>query len=93
VLEPDTYRWPRVSPDGDRVAIAAARGEAHVIRTVLLRTGAASELDGESEPVWSVDGRGEPGRPLGRLPVDREWRPGGVRSPVAGDGRAVSDLG
>jgi Tol biopolymer transport system component len=56
-LAPDTYRWPRASPDGSRVVIGAGWGEAYVLRTVLLRTGAASELAGATEPVWSPDGR------------------------------------
>jgi len=56
-IEPAVYRWPRVSPDGERIAIGTGEGDTRVIRTIVTRTGAASDLDGESEPVWSRDGR------------------------------------
>jgi Tol biopolymer transport system component len=71
-LEPAAYRGPRASPDGSRIAIGTGWGWGETqIRTTLLRTGAASDLDGITEPVWSVDSRqvfmSRGGRPFGGL--------------------------
>jgi eukaryotic-like serine/threonine-protein kinase len=59
-------RWPRVSPDGTRIALGMHSGD--VLRPALrseipirvfdLRTRARSALDGFSEPVWTADGSG-----------------------------------
>jgi eukaryotic-like serine/threonine-protein kinase len=65
-IAPAYLRWPRVSPDGARIAMGMLPTES--IRSTLtndvrlgvfdLRTRARSALDGWSEPVWTADGRG-----------------------------------
>ncbi|HXW06413.1 MAG TPA: protein kinase [Vicinamibacterales bacterium] len=66
-IPPAYVRWPRVSPDGTRIALGMLSGD--VIRSTNLRndvhvgvfnlrTRAWSALDGFSEPVWTADGRG-----------------------------------
>jgi eukaryotic-like serine/threonine-protein kinase len=65
-LAPTYIRWPRVSPDGTRIALGMHSGD--VFRSNLrseipigvfdLRTRARSALGGFSEPVWTADGSG-----------------------------------
>jgi Tol biopolymer transport system component len=62
---PSAYmRWPRLSPDGTRIALgvlptemlrANLRNDVH-IGVFDLRTRAQTALDGFSEPVWTADG-------------------------------------
>ncbi len=47
------YRWPRLSPDGRRLAIGTARG----LEVVDLDRRASWPMDGTTEPVWTPDGR------------------------------------
>jgi eukaryotic-like serine/threonine-protein kinase len=78
-VPPGYLRWPRLSPDGTRVAFGQARGNTAAtsldtqvrVHVVDLRTGGRAALEGYSEPVWTPDGQrvitslGE--RPLGGL--------------------------
>jgi Tol biopolymer transport system component len=47
------YRWPRLSPDGRRLAIGTARG----MEVVDLDRRASWLMDGLTEPVWTPDGQ------------------------------------
>ena len=47
------YRWPRLSPDGRRLAIGTTRG----LEVLDLDRRASWRMDGSSEPVWTPDGR------------------------------------
>jgi eukaryotic-like serine/threonine-protein kinase len=51
------YRWPRVSPDGKRLAVSEGRpqDERDLIVRDLVR-GSVTPLAGSTEPVWSPDG-------------------------------------
>jgi eukaryotic-like serine/threonine-protein kinase len=56
-LAPSAYRWPRLSPDGRRLAMRMGDGRLYVVD---LATGGRVRLEGEagaSEPVWLSDGR------------------------------------
>jgi serine/threonine protein kinase/Tol biopolymer transport system component len=63
-IEPAYLRWPRLSPDGTRVAFGSARSDATVtsledlmrIGVIDLRTRRHSSLEGHSEPVWLPGG-------------------------------------
>ncbi|HUF70524.1 MAG TPA: protein kinase [Longimicrobiales bacterium] len=70
-IAPGFYRWPRVAPDGNRIAFGVSLGPAGDLRTIVLRTGATARVAGGSEPVWSIDGRhvftSRGNRPLGGL--------------------------
>jgi hypothetical protein len=59
-LPPGAYEWPRVSPDGRRVAVGVGRGRRVDLWVHDVSTGAGlrlSEHDGRnSVPVWSPDG-------------------------------------
>ena len=63
-LEPGYLRWPRLSPDGTRLALGSIKegeqggaGGGVRVSVVDLRTRRRTWLDGFSEPVWSSDGR------------------------------------
>ena len=63
-LEPGYLRWPRLSPDGRRLALGSVKegerggaGGGVRDRAVDLQTRRRTWLDGYSEPVWSADGR------------------------------------
>jgi len=56
-LVPDMYRWPRLSPDGRRLAIGNATEGQRIIRVFDLERGASWRLEGSTEPVWTPDGR------------------------------------
>jgi eukaryotic-like serine/threonine-protein kinase len=59
-LPPADYRWPRLSPDGRRIALRAAGSSLEVVD---VSTGARLALttpgvqEGRTEPVWLHDGR------------------------------------
>jgi len=78
-----SYRWPRVSPRGDRMAAGVDRLDG--IAIVDLAMGATVPLAGNSEPVWSLDGR--------RVFMSRENRPeGGLVIQMADGSRAPDTL-
>jgi len=78
-----SYRWPRVSPRGDRMVAGIDRLSS--IAVVDLATGASVPLAGNSEPVWSLDGR--------RVFMSRENRPeGGLVVQMADGSRAPDTL-
>jgi Tol biopolymer transport system component len=63
-LEPGYLRWPRLSPDGRRLALGSVKdgdpggaGGGVRVGVVDLQTRRRTWLDGYSEPVWSADGR------------------------------------
>jgi tRNA A-37 threonylcarbamoyl transferase component Bud32 len=78
-----SYRWPRISPGGDRMVAGVDRLGAIVVMDI---TGGASiPLAGNSEPVWSPDGT--------RVFMSRENRPlGGLLVQAADGGRAPDTL-
>ncbi|MGQ0736762.1 MAG: protein kinase domain-containing protein [Acidobacteriota bacterium] len=64
-IAPAYLRWPRLSPDGTRVAFGSAQSNVAApalsdlirIGVIDLRTRRQTALDGQSEPVWLPDGR------------------------------------
>jgi eukaryotic-like serine/threonine-protein kinase len=70
-IAPGFYRWPRVAPDGSRIAFGVSLGPVGEVRTTVLRNGATTRVAGGGEPVWSLDGRhvftSRGNRPLGGL--------------------------
>ncbi len=71
-LPPGWYTWPRISPDGGRIAIGVDRTGLKVID---LERGTATPLKGRTEPVWSTDDKyvyaSTGNRPQGGLSVER----------------------
>ncbi len=69
-LDARYYRWPRVSPDGMRIAFSTAT-DLGGLHTAVVRSGAMFPISGWSEPVFSSDGRhvftSRGNRPLGGL--------------------------
>jgi eukaryotic-like serine/threonine-protein kinase len=65
------YRWPRLAPDGRRLAIGTGLGEHPPVEVVDLTRGTTSRIGGITEPVWSSDGRrvfvSSGGRPFGGI--------------------------
>jgi len=63
-IGPAYFRWPRLSPDGTRVAVgrvladvpAASMEDLVRIAVIDLRSGRQAQLDGFTEPVWLPDG-------------------------------------
>jgi eukaryotic-like serine/threonine-protein kinase len=58
------YRWPRISPDGGRVALGELTllnpgrpGHDYTVQVRDLRRGTVTRLAGSTEPAWSADGR------------------------------------
>ena len=51
------YRWPRVSPDGRRIAIGIQSIGESKVRVVDLDRRSWAMLDGSTEPVWTPDSR------------------------------------
>jgi len=86
-IAPASYRWPRVSPDGRRLALGLDRltSASGGLRVVTLGTRAVAQLAGGTEPVWSADGR--------TVFASRNNRPlGGLVSQVADGSRAPDTL-
>jgi len=105
VTEPGAYLWPRVSPDGKRVAVARTDSGFSRIWTVASNGGKVTPVtppEGfESAPVWSPDGRflytlGN--RTIESLPADgsrpaRALLPAGIRPvpwSVSPDGKRLA---
>ena len=75
------YRWLRVSPDLSRVAT----GSFETLFSYVIRTGTRTRIAGDSEPVWSTDGR--------YVFASRGNRPfGGILKQVADGSRAADTL-
>jgi eukaryotic-like serine/threonine-protein kinase len=51
------YRWPRLSPDGRRMAIGVQPADSSRLSVFHIASATWSSLDGSTEPVWSPDGR------------------------------------
>jgi Tol biopolymer transport system component len=90
-LAPGYMRWPRLAPDGRRLALGSIKeGEAGGagggvrIGVVDLRTRRLTWLDGFSEPVWSADGR--------RVAMSICCEPGGIAEQVADGSRPPETL-
>jgi WD40-like Beta Propeller Repeat len=90
-LAPGYMRWPRLAPDGRRLALGSIKeGEAGGagggvrIGVVDLRTRRLTWLDGFSEPVWSADGR--------RVAMSICCEPGGIAEQVADGSRPLETL-
>jgi serine/threonine-protein kinase len=104
VTEPAAYLWPRVSPDGSRVAVA--RTDSGFSRIWILdskgqKQTPVTSADGfESVPTWSLDGRflyTAGNRTLDQVPADgsgppRTILPNGLRVPwsVSPDGKRLA---
>ena len=81
--EPALYSAPRVSPDGSRLAVVVAEGSNTGIWVYNLRTGARTAVTsgpgGNSNPVWSPDGRyvvfQSPGGSIFWAPADEAHAP------------------
>jgi eukaryotic-like serine/threonine-protein kinase len=65
------YRWPRLAPDGRRLAIGTDSGRTPLVDVADLTRGTTNRIGGMTEPVWSSDGRrvfvSSGGRPFGGL--------------------------
>ena len=59
--EPSRYLWPRLSPDGARVAYSQLHGSDYDLYVSDLRTGRATRLTsgegGQSRPIWTRDSK------------------------------------
>ena len=71
-LRAESFRWPRLSPEGRRIAIGIV-DSSEQLYTIDLARGTRTTIRGSSEPTWSVDGRhiylSKASRPLGGLLV------------------------
>jgi hypothetical protein len=75
------YRWLRMSPDLGRVAT----GSFTTLYSYVIRTGTRTRIAGDSEPVWSTDGR--------HVFASRGNRPfGGILKQIADGSRAADTL-
>ncbi|MFN8093847.1 MAG: protein kinase [Vicinamibacteria bacterium] len=90
-LAPGYLRWPRLAPDGRRLALGSLKpGEPGGafggvrIGVVDLQTRRLTWLDGFSEPVWSADGR--------RVVMSLCCSPSGIAEQVADGGRRLEPL-
>jgi Tol biopolymer transport system component len=78
------YRWPRVSPDGKRIAVQ--KGFERLERDLVVRDlvrGSVTPLGGSTEPVWSPDGS--------RVYMSRGNRPDGGLVVQVADGSRPPD--
>jgi len=53
----DSYRWPRVAPDGRRLAIGTGSTRRTDLAVFDLGRGTTTRIAGSTEPTWSPDGR------------------------------------
>jgi hypothetical protein len=69
-VTPQNYRWPRLSPDGGRLAMGIIDTVSH-LEVIDLARRTRSVIGGSSEPTWAVDGRhlflSRGNRPVGGL--------------------------
>ena len=90
-LAPGYLRWPRLAPDGRRLALGSIKegerggaGGGVRIGVVDLQTRRLTWLDGFSEPVWSADGR--------RVVMSLCCEPGGLSEQVADGSRPLETI-
>jgi Tol biopolymer transport system component len=84
LAEPATYSWPRLSPDGARLALSVGEGDQQDLRILDWRTGKSTQatFGGQiySSPVWTPDGRflvaSKPGGGMVWLSADGARSPG-----------------
>jgi serine/threonine-protein kinase len=57
LAEPGHYQWPRLSPDGGRLAIAKLEGGEFRMWIHHLGSGTSTPVGSGATPVWSTDGR------------------------------------
>jgi eukaryotic-like serine/threonine-protein kinase len=86
-VEPSNHRWPRLSPDGMRLAVGrtvpGATGIEERIWVIDLSTNGRRALTGMTEPVWMPDGR--------RVIASLNGRPFGGFSEQVADGSRTAD--
>jgi hypothetical protein len=98
-IAPAYVRWPRLSPDGTRIALGMLSGDRLLsnlsndtgLGVFDLRTRARTALDGFSEPVWTADGKGVI-TSVGGPPFPGERSVAGLGEQVADGSRKMETL-